>query len=376
MSRQRTEAPTSPPPAPLAPTRWKRDLQRRMLAWFGEHARDLPWRRTRDLYAIWISEIMLQQTQVITVIGYFERFLARFPTVSDLAAADEHEVLRLWEGLGYYRRARQLHAAAKHIVEHHAGEFPETFDEVFALPGIGRYTAGAILSIGRDEPLPILEANTIRVLSRFLAYRGDVYAKGGQDTLWQFAEEILPTEQIGLFNQSLMELGASLCTPRDPSCLLCPVANLCPTNKAGLQAQIPAPKQKTKYEEVTEAAVVVHNRKGEVLVRRCQPGERWAGLWDFPRTVFTEVQQLPAAVQQLTNIRCQLGESLATLKHGVTRFRITLLVYSAKHTAGQIANEPDQIRWLPSDELDSLPLSVTGRKIANLLQQPVHTKRR
>lgn len=375
MSPQRTEAPTTASLTPLAPARWRRDLQRRMLAWFGEHARDLPWRRTRDLYAIWISEIMLQQTQVVTVIGYFERFLARFPTVVELAAADEHEVLRLWEGLGYYRRARQLHAAAKHIVEHHAGKFPETFDEVFALPGIGRYTAGAILSIGRDEPLPILEANTIRVLSRLLAYRGDVYAKAGQDTLWQFAEEILPTERIGLFNQSLMELGASLCTPRDPSCLLCPVSSLCPTNKAGLQAQIPSPKQKMQYEEVTEAAVVLRNRAGEVLVRRCQPGERWAGLWDFPRTTFTNVKQLTSAVQQLTNVRFQLGESMTTLKHGVTRFRITLLVYSAKYTAGRLVDDPEQIRWLPSEELSALPLSVTGRKIADLLRKPARTKR-
>src|SRR5690606_35944840 len=159
---------------------------------------------------------------------------------------------------------------------------PDTFDEVVALPGIGRYTAGAILSIGRDTRLPILEANTIRVLSRLLAYEGDVYAGSGQKVLWQFAEELLPSREVGHFNQALMELGALVCTPREPACLLCPLHTLCPTHKTGRTASIPSPKQKTKYEDLTEAAIVVRSRSGKILVRRCLPGERWAGLWDFP----------------------------------------------------------------------------------------------
>lgn len=354
---------------PLAPTRWKRSLQQRLLAWFGETARDLPWRKTRDLYAIWISEIMLQQTQVVTVVGYFQRFLARFPTVQSLAEADEQEVLGLWEGLGYYRRARQLHAAAKRIVDEHAGQYPEQFEQVLALPGIGRYTAGAILSIGRDARLPILEANTVRVLSRLLAYEGDVYASAGQKTLWQFAEELLPEHDIGLFNQALMELGATLCTPREPSCLLCPVSSLCPTRKAGLQAKIPSPKQKMKYEEVTEAAVVVRSRRGEVLVRRCQPGERWAGLWDFPRVPFVDAVALTTAIGALIGLKIKLGERFTTLKHGVTRFRITLHAYHATTSIKRATTESDDLRWLPIAELATLPLSVTGRKLANLLAE-------
>ncbi|HTN77556.1 MAG TPA: A/G-specific adenine glycosylase [Pirellulaceae bacterium] len=357
---------TTPSPD-VATSRWKQQLQTRLLAWFSEHARDLPWRRTRDLYAIWISEIMLQQTQVVTVIDYFERFLRQFPTVRELATANEEVVLRYWEGLGYYRRARQLHAAAKQIVNEHQGEFPTTFAEVLALPGIGRYTAGAILSIGRDERLPILEANTIRVLSRLLAYRDDVYSTAGQKVLWQFAEEILPHEQVGFFNQSLMELGASLCTPREPSCLLCPVANLCPTRKAGQQASIPAPKQKTKYEELTEAVVTIRNRRGEVLVRRCQPGERWAGLWDFPRVPLTSERELSTAIEQLTGLAITLGERFTTIKHAVTRYRITLHGYAATHRSKAALTTTDNSRWIKISELHELPLSVTGRKIGNLL---------
>src|SRR5438270_3369360 len=171
-------------PNDALPVAWRRSLARKLLRWFRESARDLPWRRTRDLYAIWISEVMLQQTQVATVMPYWERFLSRFPDPKSLAAADEHEVLRLWEGLGYYRRARQLHAAAQQIVNEHNETFPTTYDAVRALPGIGRYTAGAILSIGLDQKLPILEANTIRVLSRLTGYAKDVSSTAGRQYLW------------------------------------------------------------------------------------------------------------------------------------------------------------------------------------------------
>jgi A/G-specific adenine glycosylase len=354
-------------PSPLVSPAWKRSVQQRMLGWFAEHARDLPWRGTRDLYAIWLSEIMLQQTQVVTVIDYFNRFLARFPTVADLAATDEQDVLRLWEGLGYYRRARQLHKAAQHVVAVHGGAFPQTFDEVLALPGVGRYTAGAILSIGRDAQLPILEANTIRVLSRLLAYEGDVYATTGQQVLWRFAEELLPKREVGLFNQSLMELGATVCTPREPACLLCPLMSLCPTRQRGLQARIPAPKKKTRYEEITEVAVILRRRDGAMLVRQCQPGERWAGLWDFPRVAAETVDDVAAAVKSLTGLSTKLGAKLATLKHGVTRFRITLDVYEGRAMTKSITDTDDR-RWLLPAELETLPLSVTGRKIARLIQ--------
>jgi A/G-specific adenine glycosylase len=349
---------------------WMARFRRRILAWFRRHARDLPWRRTRDPYAIWVSEIMLQQTQVVTVIGYFERFLAAFPSIADLAAADEQQVLRLWEGLGYYRRARQLHSAARVIVAEHQGRFPRDPQQIRALPGIGRYTAGAIASIGWDAREPILEANTIRVFSRLLAYRGDPQKNAGQQRLWEFAENVLPERDIGLFNQALMELGSELCRPRDPLCDQCPVRTLCPTLRLGLQEEIPLPKQKTKYEARHEAAVIV--RRGDrVVLRRCGPDERWAGLWDFPRFPVAARrgeplnQQLERALEELTGLAVVVGRKSATIKHGVTRFRITLDCYEADGTTGRLSSGRN-IRWVRISELEHYPLSVTGRQISRL----------
>lgn len=362
-----TDSPVSFPDAA-----WKARFRRRLMAWFRHNARDLPWRRTRDPYAVWVSEIMLQQTQVVTVVGYFERFLAAFPTVADLAAADEHQVLRLWEGLGYYRRARQLHAAAKIIVAEHGGELPRHPDQVRSLPGIGRYTAGAIASIAWDAREPILEANTVRVFSRLLAYRGDPARNHGQQLLWDFSASLLPARDTGLFNQALMELGSEICTPRGSLCEQCPVGSLCPTKQGGLQDVIPAAKRKTNYEERREAAVIV--RQGDrVVLRRCAPHERWAGLWDFPRFPLTAQRgdplrrQLEQAVTGLTGLRVGPGAKLTTIKHGVTRFRITLDCYEATCRGGRL-KRGGEVRWVKIGELESYPLSVTGRKISGLLR--------
>ncbi len=361
-------------PAHFGDTAWRRTLSRKLIEWFDRSARDLPWRRSRDLYRIWVSEIMLQQTQVATVTAYYERFLDAFPDVHALASAEEEQVMRRWEGLGYYRRARQMHAAAKKIVAEHAGEFPRSYEAVRKLPGIGRYTAGAVLSIGLDARLPILEANSIRVLARLAAYRGDVASTAGQKLLWQAAEGVLPTKRSGAFNQALMELGSGVCTPRSPKCEQCPIAALCPTRELGLQEIVPAPKKRPVFEEVTYVAVVV--RCGElVLVRRCLPGERWAGLWDFARFTIDpdggeEQEQIVAQVKALTGLKVQLGEQFATLKHGVTRFKITLKCLDA--TLAPTAKRPaqqDGMRWMSIDELADLPLSTTGRKIAKLLRQ-------
>jgi A/G-specific adenine glycosylase len=351
----------------------KYSLHQRLLDWFSAEARDLPWRGTRDLYRIWISEVMLQQTQVATVVDYYERFVARFPDVQSLAAADEHEVLRLWEGLGYYRRARQLHAAARQIVSMHDGEFPATFAEVVALPGIGRYTAGAILSIGRDAKLPILEANTVRVLSRLTAFRGDTTSPQGQKFLWRIAEELLPDNSIGNFNQALMELGATICTPRLPACLLCPLSSLCPTRKAGRQEQIPAPKKPKNFEDVSEAAVVLRRRDGRVLLRLHKPGERWAGLWGFPRFKLAgkkpRLDEMKEQTRLLTGHAPVALDKLAVIKHGVTRFRITLHVMEGNVARVRPTSLPadTEFAWVSAGQLSERALSTTGRKIAKLI---------
>ncbi len=350
---------------------WLRSVRRRLIAWYGRNARDLSWRKTQDAYAIWVSEIMLQQTQVATVERYFPRFLAAFPTIAALASAPEDRVLRLWEGLGYYRRARQLHAAAKKIVDEHGGVFPRDVDAVRALPGIGRYTAGAILSIAFDRRLPILEANTIRLLSRLLAYRGDPTSSSGQQLLWKLAEDLLPKSGCGEFNQALMELGSLVCTPRQPKCEECPLQLLCPTRRGSWQDVIPAAKRQPVMEDIHEVAVVVVHR-GKVLLRKCSDGERWAGLWDFPRFAIqvddglSISRQIVDSVERLTGVEIDSPQHFTTLRHGVTRFRIKLDCYTAVFKAAVKKSSSATQRWIKPEELEEFPLSTTGRKLAKL----------
>jgi A/G-specific adenine glycosylase len=351
-------------------------LRRRLLAWYADHKRDLPWRQSRDPYRVWISEIMLQQTQVATVKDYFDRFVRSFPDVHSLAEADESEVLRLWEGLGYYRRARQLHAAAKKVVAEYEGKFPGDPAELRNLPGIGRYTAGAIASIAFDCRTPILEANTIRLMSRLIAFRGNPHSQVGQRPLWLVAEEILPQKRVAEFNQALMELGSLVCTPNEPKCPACPLSTVCAAFAGGLQREIPLAKSRTTYTDVREAAVIVR-RNGSVLVRRCGTDERWAGLWDFPRfaveadgPLFAR-KEIVAKVESQTGIECVPNGLLKTMKHGVTRYRITLDCYQAAYVAGHVSKaNTSEVRWLAVSELASLPLSTTGRKIANMISRP------
>ncbi len=351
----------------------RQTLRRRLLAWYATHKRDLPWRRSRDPYRVWISEIMLQQTQVATVGGYFDRFVRAFPNVDSLAAAEEAEVLLLWEGLGYYRRARQLHAAARKVVAEYGGNFPDELDELQQLPGIGRYTAGAIASIAFDRRAPILEANTIRLLSRLVTFPGNPHSQSGQRPLWRVAKQILPHKRVAEFNQALMELGSLVCTPDEPNCLECPLSTVCAAYAAGLQQEIPPAKPRQVYSDLREAAVIVR-KNGGVLVRQCALDERWAGLWDFPRfaveadgPLFARTE-IAAKVAAQTGIVCAPGRLLKTMKHGVTRYRITLDCYQATFVSGRVrATKSAAVRWLPVGEVSLLPLSSTGRKIANLI---------
>ena len=358
------------PPPEIPDSRWRQSLRRRLLTWFQAHGRDLPWRRTRDLYHVWVSEIMLQQTQVATVIPFFQRFITRFPNITSLASADADEVLRLWEGLGYYRRARNLHRAAKQLVQDHDAQFPEDVSAARALPGIGRYTAGAILSIGRDQRLPILEANTVRVLSRLLAFHGIPSEKTGQQLLWSFSESLLPRKRVGDLNQSLMELGSEICVPRTPNCTSCPVHMLCAAHRQGVQSLIPASKRRPPIENVTEAAIVIQ-RGSRVLLRRHGDQERWAGLWDFPRFSATPGnpviggQELIDNAHQLTGLKIEPLQHLTTIQHGVTRFRITLQCHLARYVSGR--KQGNHLCWREPDQLEQLPLNVTGRKIGRLV---------
>ncbi|MBI1248850.1 A/G-specific adenine glycosylase [bacterium] len=344
-------------------------------AWFAVHQRDLPWRKSQDAYRVWISEIMLQQTQVATVKEYFRRFTSELPTVHDLAAAEEEKVLRLWEGLGYYRRARQLHAAAKEIVQRFEGDFPQQLEQIQSLPGIGRYTAGAIASIAYGQKTPILEANTQRVYARLIGWEEDLTTSASQKRLWEFAEDILPDRDVGAFNQALMEIGSLVCTPKAPDCHNCPVSDHCEAFRQKRQEEIPKPKKKIQFIPITEVALVVR-RKNEVLVRQCGPDERWAGLWDFPRFSADQnkpLDQIEDKLKQAAGIEGSLGDHLTTIKHGVTKYRITLLCHEMSFLKGRLRPQagPDgQARvwqWREVSHLSDLPLSTTGRKLAKLV---------
>jgi A/G-specific adenine glycosylase len=342
-------------------------LSRRLLAWFDRHQRDLPWRRSRDPYPIWVSEVMLQQTQVATVIPYFERFLTSFPTVADLAAADEQDVLRHWEGLGYYRRARDLHRTAKLLASRHAGLFPANPDELAGLPGLGTYTRNAVLSQAFDLRLPILEVNSQRVLSRLLGRREDPRHGPARRWLWQAAEALLPVRRVGAFNQALMELGALVCTPTAPRCAECPLAAHCIARQLGLQETIPARTPPPETTRVQEAAVVVRRGDRVLLVQRPETG-RWAGLWEFPHGPLAEGETHEQAagrlVGELTGLQARLGPELLTARHGVTRYHITLVCFEAQHAAGSF-RPGFYVRglWLAPAELAAYPVSSPQRKL-------------
>ncbi len=350
-------------------------LRRNLLKWFDASQRDLPWRKKRTPYRVWVSEIMLQQTQVATVVAYYQRFMKRFPNVKKLAAADQSEVLKLWEGLGYYRRARQMHAAARQLVEEHGGNFPTDFESVLALPGIGRYTAGAILSISLDQKLPILEGNTIRLYARLLEMKSDPRSSANQKVLWEFAESILPTKRAGDFNQALMELGSEICKPKTWQCETCPIQKICPTFVKGMQASIPAKGKKIVYEDLYEAAILVSKKidgQQKWLVRVCGSDERWTGLWDFPRYKIdhqkseTEIgDDLGKTLTDRTGLKAKLQMIGKPIRHAVTKYRIRLSCFETASVAGRLKKQTTETRWCTADELADLPMSITGRKLVD-----------
>ncbi|HEY7328669.1 MAG TPA: A/G-specific adenine glycosylase [Gemmataceae bacterium] len=354
-------------------------MARRLLPWFRRHQRDLPWRRDRDPYRIWVSEVMLQQTLATTVIPYFERFLRAFPTVAALAGADEQEVLRLWEGLGYYRRARDLHRAAREIVAQHNGQFPADPVLLGRLPGLGRYTCNAVLSQAFDRRLPILEANTQRVLSRLFGRSEDPRQPEARRWLWRAAEEILPHRDVGAFNQALMELGALVCTPAAPRCGECPLAARCVARQLGRPESIPARTPPPEVAAVQESAVVVR-RGPEVLFVQRPAGGRWAGMWEFPHGPLLEGESHEAAasrlLRQLTGLHAKVGQELLTIRHSIMRYRITLTCFEAEHAGGEFKS-PFYVegRWLAPADLAAYPVSSPQRRLARFLLSPSRQRR-
>lgn len=344
-----------------------------MRRWHARHGRELPWRAAGDPYRVWISEIMLQQTTVAAVVPYYERFLERFPDLQTLAAADEQEVLRSWEGLGYYSRARNIHKTARRLVDEYDSRFPPDINTLQSLPGIGRYTAGAIASFAFNLPAPIVEANTQRLYCRLIGYDGEPRSATGQRVLWEFAASLVPKHRPGEFNQALMDLGATVCVPNDPACAQCPVRWCCVALREGRQREIPRLNGAVAMTAVTEASIAVR-KKDAYLLRQRGETERWAGLWDFPRFEISgqEAKQLTAAqltalsdkVLNQTGVQPGTPTHLTTIKHTVTRYRITLHCLHAEYESGRLRRSVASMRWVPPRDFDQFPLSVTGRKLA------------
>jgi A/G-specific adenine glycosylase len=297
------------------------DFALRLIAWQRRHGRhDLPWQRGADAYAVWVSEIMLQQTQVDTVIPYYRRFLDRFPDLPALAGARLEEVLALWSGLGYYARARNLHAAARRVVERHGGVFPRRFEDILELPGVGRSTAAAIAALAHGERQAILDGNVRRVLCRLFGVEGWPGDKAVEDRLWRLAESLLPERDVGVYTQGLMDLGATLCTRNRPRCEVCPFAADCVAARAGRQSELPSPRPRKALPKRTTAMLILcHGR--EVLLERRPPAGIWGGLWSLPECAADE-DVLQAAGR--LGCRSDAARALPTLRHSFTHFRLEI----------------------------------------------------
>lgn len=335
-------------------------LRRALLAWYGRERRDLPWRRTRDPYRIWLSETMLQQTRVDTVIPYYERFLERFPSVEVLASADEQDVLKEWAGLGYYARARNLRRAAETIVREHGGRVPRDPEQLRALPGVGRYTSGALRSIAFGERAAIVDGNVKRVLSRWTAD-----ADLDEAATWDLAERLVPASRPDDFNQALMELGATVCTPRAPRCEACPVTRLCRAAGSEDPEGFPRPRRRPKPRAVVALAALVE-RRGRLLMLRRPSSGLLGGLWELPGVEGGDPQALAASIAERAGLRTGAPERIGTLEHSFTHRALTLTLLRLKPEAGRLRAARGSARFCGPDQLQELPLSALTRKTLRL----------
>ena len=342
-----------------------------LLAWYERTAAALPWRASHDAYRVWLSEIMLQQTQVETVKPYYERFLSAYPTVSDLAAAPLDDVLKLWEGLGYYSRARNLHRAAQAVAAQ-GGDFPRTVDELLALPGIGRYTAGAIASIAYGVRAPVLDGNVIRVYARLLDLPDDVTQTATQAKLWDQAEAWLPEQRAGDYNQALMDLGRLVCKPKKPLCGQCPIRDYCLAYQRGTQDERPVKKAKAPTPHYDVTAGMIWNERGELLIAQRPLDGLLGGLWEFPGGKQEDGETLPDCLQRELReelaIEVEVGELFTRVEHGFTHFRITLHAFTCRYVSG----EPQALgvrdwKWVLPGELSRYSFGKADRQVIDAL---------
>lgn len=349
-------------------------FQDALLSWYDEHRRDLPWRRERDPYRIWVSEVMLQQTRVETVIPYYERFIARFPDAEALAAASEEDVLSHWAGLGYYRRARYLHAGVREVVSRYGGTVPSDLAEVASLPGVGPYTAGAIVSIAYDEPVPAVDGNVMRVLSRLHQLRDDVRQPASRRRFEAVAAELVPQQRAGDFNQALMELGALVCVPGRPRCGQCPVVQFCAAHAAGEQNELPIRSRSPRPQE-QELACAIVEQAGRVLVERRPSEGLLAAMWQFPTVELGPGEQAAAAVvahvEAVYGWPVVAGPEAVRHTHVFTHRRWLLEGIGCRlqpGTESELASDGGEARWVTPAELEQLPVAGPHRRIWQLWQ--------
>lgn len=351
--------PTTRNPKPsLNPQTLKR-FRGSLADWYSKNRRDLPWRRTRDPYSIWISEMMLQQTRVDTVIPYYERFLSRYPTVEDLANAETDQVLNLWSGLGYYQRARSLHSAAKEIVSRFNGKLPDDPEKIRELPGIGPYSAGAILSIAFEKKQPILDGNVIRLLSRVFLLGGDPAQAENRERLWQLAAEVLPQKNFGDFNQAMMEIAALICTPRAPKCPICPLQSICRAFQSGDPEKYPEKAAKQKSTTISYAFAIVRRNGSYLLFRREKSPMK--GMWEFP-SVEAEgelfaMEQLRKHLQDDYSVSTESWGFAGSTKHSIMNHRISASYFIAEAKKGAKSES-----WISREKMDLLPLTTLTKK--------------
>jgi A/G-specific adenine glycosylase len=347
-------------------------LRRDLLSWYAQAGRNLPWRQNKDPYSIWVSEIMLQQTQVKTVIPYYQRWLKFFPTIESLAAANLQQVLKVWEGLGYYARARNLHKAAQIIVENYNSIFPQELDTILNLPGIGRTTAGGILSAAFDQPISILDGNVKRVLSRLVAL--PVPPKQAIEKLWTLSDSLIDPDSPKDFNQALMDLGATVCTPKNPICLFCPWHQSCLAYHQGIQNQIPMTETTSPIPHKQIGVAVIYNEQGQILIDRRPAKGLLGGLWEFPGGKIengeTVKECIKREIKEEIDLEIEVNDLLMIVDHAYTHFRVTLQVYNCRYLSGEPRPiECDEIRWVTIDEIEQFPFPKANLEIIKALKE-------
>ena len=361
----------------LSTRSFTRTLQDKLLSWYNIHKRILPWRDHPDSYAVWVSEIMLQQTRVETVIPYFEKWMKLFPTIKKLTNANEQDVLNTWEGLGYYSRARNLHKAAKIVSEKFNGELPRNLDDLQSLPGIGKYTVGAIASMAFDMDEATLDGNLRRVFSRLFDVKEFADSPVGEKILWELARENLPKGQAGDYNQALMDLGATICVPKNPRCLLCPLMSICEARKNGTQELRPVLKPKKKTPHYVQVAAVIVKR-GKVLLSQRPADGLLGNMWEFPNARINTLaedgglsnglsnlkpaKELVKSLKTQTKLNVKKKEALGIVQHAYTHFKVTVHVYKCKSVS--IPNNKN-LKWVKINDLENYPMGKIDRQIAN-----------